>query len=163
MTARSDAALVRFAATLEHDPDFVAYALAQYREQMRLSTATLLAMLDCTELQYARLAICFRPDGASALFPSDVQRIAERTGVKASALASILRAVEISERQQARGGGSIGNVLAARDKLAERPAPYSVDAAAADTLTAANPPPTSPHDMAQGPVSGPSSAPQSAP
>ena len=109
--------LARAAARAEADPFFVASALAAYRALAGYDDARLAAWLGCPAGNLARLALCRRPDGGSAMFSDEVRRIARHVGGDAGRLAQLLRAVENTEAMR---DASPGALMAAHDRA---PAP----------------------------------------
>lgn len=107
--------LARFARRVEQDSSFMASALAAYRAAENLDDVGLAAMLGCALDDLPVLALCSRPDPASARFQADVRRIAAYVGVNPLALVRLLRAVDAAEAL--RGGiARDAGLLAARDR-----------------------------------------------
>ncbi len=90
--------LANFALRLEGDRDFMASALAAYREREKLNDQALAKQLGATDVTLLRLALCKRPDSASPQFAAQVREIAEYVGVDAPQLSNLLRQVEILEQ-----------------------------------------------------------------
>lgn len=105
------------AARAEERSFFLASALAAYRRLSGFDDARLAAWLECRSEALSRLGLCRRPDGETAMFVEDVQRIAAFAGASAARLASLLRAVENAEAMRGRGAETL---MAAHDR--ERPA-----------------------------------------
>jgi len=108
--------LVRAAARAEGDPFFIGFALAAYRDLAGFDDRQLGTWLGCPLQNLPRLALCRRPDGESAMFGDEVQRIARYVEVEAGRLAQLLRAVENVEAMQ---GAAPGALMAARDRKRE--------------------------------------------
>lgn len=121
--------LVHAAARAEEEPFFLASALAAYRRLSGDDEARLAAWLGCSPVALARLALCRRPDGESAMFSDEVQRIAAFAGANAARLANLLRSVENAEAMRTPDAAAL---MAAQDR--ERPP-------ADDAPTAASEPP----------------------
>ena len=108
--------LRRAAARAEADPFFVAFALAAYRTLAGLDHSRLAAWLSCPAQNMARLALCRRPEGESAMFGDEVRRIASYVEGDAGRLAHLLRAVENAEEMRT---ASPGALMAAQDREAD--------------------------------------------
>jgi hypothetical protein len=121
--------LVHAAARAEEQPFFLASALTAYRRLAGYDEAGLAVWLGCSPVALARLALCRRPDGESAMFSDEVQRIAAFAGANATRLANLLRTVENAEAMRTPAADAL---IAAHDR--ERPA-------AEDALA-----PAEPHD-----------------
>jgi hypothetical protein len=109
--------LARAAARAEADPFFVASALAAYRALLGMGEARLAAWLGCSVENLARLALCRRPDGESAMFGEEVRRIAAYVDGDASRLANLLRTVESAK---AMDGTASATLMAAQDRVDEQ-------------------------------------------
>jgi hypothetical protein len=122
MSDRNDRWLARAAARAEAEPFFVASALAAYRALVGIDNARLADWLGCPNSNLARLALCRRPEGGSAMFGDEVRRIARHVGSDAGRLAHLLRAVENAEAMRAAAPGAL---MAAHDRqpTPEEPAP----------------------------------------
>ena len=75
-------------------PHLLSWVLARYREINGLSEEEVRNMLGCDRDTYNHLRLCGRPDPDPAEFAVDVQRVAEKLGVDAGLLASIVRDVD---------------------------------------------------------------------
>ena len=126
--------LARAAARAATDRFFVASALAVYRGLVGFDEAQLAAWLSCAVEQVPRLALCRRPDGESAMFAEETQRIAEFAGVDAVRLANLLRAADNLDVLRTT---SPAVLMAAQDR--ERAAEQEGDAAQGPRLTPPRP------------------------
>jgi hypothetical protein len=86
--------LAGLAHRLQDNPDFMAYVLAIYKKQERLSEGTLTEHLSTTPAKLTRLALCRRPDSNSHKFADQVRQIAAYTGIDAAQVANIIRQVD---------------------------------------------------------------------
>jgi hypothetical protein len=91
-------ALARLAGRLESNRDFIAYVLAAYRKQERMSEEELAATFSVTPALLVRLALCRRPAEGSPDFTDRLRRIADATLIDEAQLANVLRQVEMLER-----------------------------------------------------------------
>lgn len=101
------------------DPFFLGCALAEYAGSEGLDERALAELLGCSISTLAPLALCRRPRPQPPFFRQDVERIAERFGLKADVLAALVRRADaIASLRQARAsGGQPRDVLAAaRDR-----------------------------------------------
>lgn len=106
MTPDVDKQLASLAARLRDNPGFMAYVLAKYEQQERLSDETLAKDLGVTPAKLSRLALCKRPTGNSPQFADQVRQIAAYIGVDAAELARIIRQVDSLETLSQRHQGS---------------------------------------------------------
>ncbi|HZT42270.1 MAG TPA: hypothetical protein VFA07_08770 [Chthonomonadaceae bacterium] len=92
------ALLQRTALRAEHDPFYLASALAAYREAEQIDDTLLAAFLACTPDDLPRLALCRRPGTlGQEEFHADVTQIAAHFGLHADRLAGLLRRVDFLE------------------------------------------------------------------
>ena len=140
MNDTNDRRLASAAARAEAEPFFVASALAAYRALAGFDTTQLAAWLGCPADNLARLSLCRRPEGGSAMFADEVRRIAAYVGGDAGRLAQLLRAVENVEAMR---NAPPSALIAAHDR---RPAPEE---------SGTEQSPTTPGPDADGPDSGP--------
>lgn len=75
-------------------PHLLSWVLARYGAINGLSQEEVREMLGCDPDTYNHLRLCGRPDPDPAEFAIDVQRVAERLGIDAGLLASIVRDVD---------------------------------------------------------------------
>jgi hypothetical protein len=111
---RSIDALVRLAARLRKDRQFMAYVLDAYQKQENISDEELANELDTIPPMVLRLALCKRPDGNSPDFSERVRRLAAQTLSDEVKLAEILRQVGALEELSA--SRAAGLLAAARDR-----------------------------------------------
>ena len=76
----------------------MAYVLATYQRQERLSDDALVRYLDTTPATIPRLALCKRPASDSPQFADQIRRIADYTGVDVAHLANMVRQVSSLEK-----------------------------------------------------------------
>jgi hypothetical protein len=125
MNRRHRRDLLRHAAQrAEHQPFFVASALAAYRALHNLNETELAAFLGCTPEALPRLALCRLPDASTPRFRPEVERIASFSGVNSLHLAILLRDVDSTTAlrrltQSQRQTPEQGFLLAARDRPQE--------------------------------------------
>jgi hypothetical protein len=116
MTDADDRALARLAARAEGDAFFMASALAAYRAFAHLDEVQLAAWLRCSARSLARLALCRRPEGESAMFGDEVRQIADYVGADAGRLVQLLRTTENVAVMRATAPSAL---MAARDRRDE--------------------------------------------
>lgn len=130
----SDDLVRRAAARAAEREGFVAAALAVYQELYGMDEEKLAAFLGGAPDDLPRLALCRRPapDAAPAVFRAGVERIAAYAGVRAPALAALLREVDaVGALRGAGGDAAPGTLMAARDRVHDLPAPADADGEAA--------------------------------
>jgi len=93
MTSNSTSAMDRLVKRFRNDPDFMAYVLARYQDQERISDENLPEVLGTLPELVSRLALCRKPDVGAADFAVLVQEIADYTLIDQSLLANIIRQV----------------------------------------------------------------------
>lgn len=79
---------------LRHDPRYMAYVLASYQTQEKLTDEELGLELGLLPLLAVRLSLCKRPDSMSPDFADQVREIADFTLVDEEKLAHVLRQVD---------------------------------------------------------------------
>jgi hypothetical protein len=84
--------LVLAAEHFEHDPRYVAHAMAVYRRRSGRTMAELANELGCDESTVLRLAVRPRPDTAALTYPGEVWDLAASVGCDAFALSALLAA-----------------------------------------------------------------------
>ena len=72
--------------------------------------------LGCDPSDLPRLGLCRRPDRTPPRFRADVERVAQRFGLSATALAKIVREVDATGAIRAADDLDVGALLAARDR-----------------------------------------------
>jgi hypothetical protein len=111
--SHSTTAMGQLVKGLQSDPDFMAYVLARYQHQEKISDQDLPAVLGTLPGLVSRLAVCRRPDTSAPNFATRVREIADYTLVDEALLASIIRQVSsidaLSKFEQ-------HQLLAARDR-----------------------------------------------
>lgn len=117
MTNESRAQIARAVQFMEQQPEFVAFAFAEYRRAHNLSPAELAKHLGCEFDRYQQLALCLRPPGADPTFRQRVEKIAEHAGANAIKLIQLLR--EVETRIALRESDSGARLMAARHRPAE--------------------------------------------
>jgi hypothetical protein len=103
----------------QDDPFFLAAALADYAQSEGLDEEGLAAMLNCSIETLNRLRLCRRPVPTADAYWADVTRIATRFGVKAEALAEVVRRSDVLVALRREGADGGGLVAAARDRVEE--------------------------------------------
>ena len=104
------------------DPFFLAAVLDAYARSEGLDEVGLAALLACPVATLAPLGLCRRPRPEPPLFRRDVERIAARFGVRADALAEVVRRADAlaALRRIAAGDAADaderGLLMAARDR-----------------------------------------------
>jgi hypothetical protein len=83
---------------LRNDPLYMAYALAAYQAQEKLTDEELGLELGLLPLLAIRLSLCKRPDPMSPDFADQVREIADFTLVDEEKLAHVLRQVDAVEK-----------------------------------------------------------------
>jgi len=83
---------------LRDNPDFMAFVLAAYQRQERLSDDALAKYLNTTPAMLPRLALCKRPASNSPQFADQVRQIAAYTDIDAAKLANMVRQVDTLEK-----------------------------------------------------------------
>ena len=101
---------------VQNDPFFLASALADYAQSENLSERGLATVLECSVETLNRLRLCRRPRPTPPLFQADVNRIATRCGVKADALAQIVRRADALVALRRGSVTDAGLLAAARDR-----------------------------------------------
>jgi hypothetical protein len=110
------ARLAALARRLADDTFFLASALREYQTSEILDEEGLAAMLGCSVETLVPLALCRRPTSTPPAFRRDVDRIAERFGVNAGALAALVRRADALAGLRQRATAERGTLLAARDR-----------------------------------------------
>ena len=132
MSNENSAALEVLARSLEDDPEFIAWALARYRDYEDIqSWAELATYFGTTAPFLIQLALCRRPPPAAEDFALRVRQIAEFAAVDVAALANLLRHVDFLQS------------LPSNDRIAATPNPML--AAARDKVEPEKHPPDGPH------------------
>jgi hypothetical protein len=83
---------------LRNDPRYIAYALAAYQSQEKLTDEELGLELGMLPLLVIRLSLCKRPDPMSPDFADQVREIADFTVMDEEKLAHVLRQVDAVEK-----------------------------------------------------------------
>lgn len=78
-------------------PHLFSNLIERYLELNNLSEDALCARLNCDLNTLNHLRLCGRPDPEPSAFALDIQRVADKLGVNAGTLASIVREVDIAE------------------------------------------------------------------
>ena len=132
---RTKRQLELLAAQFVNDSNFLAWVLYTYQKQERLSEEKFLNHLNIHKTQYARLALCRRPDPDLADFAQQAHQIAEYVGIDLDILTRIIREVDSlaamqnlpdAEAQGYEDKGTIlnrtpGLLFAARDRSESEP------------------------------------------
>ena len=79
---------------LEKDRRYIAWALASYQRQERLSENKLLEKLQATREMLFRLALCAYPNTESQEFHNQIKQISSYTNINGYLIANIVRQVE---------------------------------------------------------------------
>jgi hypothetical protein len=98
VSSRVTGQLLGLAHRLRDDPGFMAYVLATYQRQERLSDDALSQYLNATPATMPRLALCKRPTSDSPQFADQIRQLADYTGVDAMQLANMVRQVSSLEK-----------------------------------------------------------------
>ncbi len=96
-------------------PFYLAAALERYRRETDQDEAQLAAMLGCSREALPKLALCRAPDADAVGFRQEIEQIAAFAGVRASALAQIIRSANSHEALRESLHETDG-LLAARDR-----------------------------------------------
>lgn len=118
MSDKPSEALSRAAHRAGQQSFFLASVFQSYQRSNDISDAVLAEMLDCTEHDLPRLALCRRPVARTATFVADIEHLAMRFQINAEQLAAIIRQVDALE--------------ALRGHLAVREQPFGMLRAARD-------------------------------
>lgn len=116
--------LARAASRAAAWPHLFAWVLARYQQINDLTNEDVCDMLACDRDTLNHLRLCGRPDPDPAEFAIDVQRVADKLGVDAALLASIVREVDAHTAFTTADGGTAaspfsstpGMLKAARDR-----------------------------------------------
>ena len=92
------APMFTLARRLRNDPRYMAYVLAEYQTQEKLTDEDLWLELGAVPLLAARLSLCKRPDTESLDFAEQVREIADFSLVDEAKLAHVLRQVDAVEK-----------------------------------------------------------------
>ncbi len=115
-TPPDSALLIRLAATRAAGrPFYLAAMLERYRRDTDQDEEQLAAMLGCSREALPKLALCRAPDADAVGFRQEIELIAAFAGVRASALAQIIRHVGALEALREPLPDTDG-LLAARDR-----------------------------------------------
>jgi hypothetical protein len=115
----------RMARRAEHDPFFMASALAAFRRLQRLDDRTLAEFLRCPAEMLPHLALCRRPDPDSPHFQADVRQIATYVRADPDRLVRLLRHVNALSALDATAPHDL--LAAARDREEEPRAPSDTE------------------------------------
>lgn len=99
---------------VENEPFFLASTLALFARSEALDDVALCRFLHCPPERLSMLRLCRTPKEDPSGFQRDVQQIAERFGIDASALAEAVRRGQALQRLRQTATAS-GTLLAARD------------------------------------------------
>ena len=136
-----DSRLLAWAARRAGDwPHLFASVIDRYVEVNKLDEQALCARLGCDRDTLDRLRLCSRPDPDPMAFAIDVQRVADKLGLDAGFLASIVREVEADAAFRRAGHRPLpfpssytpGMLRAARDREDEEPGEAGDGAGAGD-------------------------------
>ncbi|HVC33995.1 MAG TPA: hypothetical protein VNL16_10840 [Chloroflexota bacterium] len=111
-----DDRIAALARRVQDDPFFLASALKGYARSEGLDERGLAAALSCPIETLVKLALCRRPRPAPPVFREDVDRIATRFGVRADALAEIVRHADALAGMRRGDADERGLLMAARDR-----------------------------------------------
>jgi len=107
------APLLALARRLCNDPRYMAYVLAAYKAQEKLTDEELELELGMLPLLTIRLSLCKRPDAMSPDFAAHVREIADLTLLNEEKLAHILRQVDTVEKLAGRPSSLLSPEVAA--------------------------------------------------
>ena len=82
---------------LSNNPDYFAYTLRRFSKRSRFDAAQFAKMLETSEDNILRLALCLNPKPGSAEFRLNIEKISEYSNVQAPILANLIRQIDAIE------------------------------------------------------------------
>lgn len=103
------------------DPFFLGWAISQYQKSNKMDDQELATLLQCSEENLHRLAVCRLPDDENSAFQEHVKQIADYVSCNVDQLIRILREVSAvtTMREAPRTKGRLEYLMAARDRKPE--------------------------------------------
>jgi len=92
-----DKLLLGLAARLEANPKFMANVLHKYQKQEKLSRDEIIQKFEISLEQFAKLALCKRPNAEAENFALQTRKISSVAGINVSIIVGIIRQVDSVE------------------------------------------------------------------